>query len=57
LPWVPPETSTSILRSFLTAVQTDAGFPAVAEVEIRNPFNPATFRARALYYWDHAYAG
>jgi predicted transposase/invertase (TIGR01784 family) len=35
------ETSTSILRSFLTAVQTDAGLPAVAEVEIRNPFNPA----------------
>lgn len=35
------ETSTNILRSFLTAVQTDAGLPAVAEVEIRNPFNPA----------------
>jgi predicted transposase/invertase (TIGR01784 family) len=35
------ETSTSILRSFLTAVQTDAGLPAVAEVKIRNPFNPA----------------
>jgi predicted transposase/invertase (TIGR01784 family) len=35
------ETSTSILRSFLTAVQTDAGLPAVAEVEIRNPFNLA----------------
>jgi len=33
------ETSTNILRSFLTAVQTDAGLPAVAEVEIRNPFN------------------
>jgi len=25
----------------LAAVQTDAGLPAVAEVEIRNPFNPA----------------
>jgi len=35
------ETSTNILRSFLTAVQTDAGLPAVAEVEIRNPFNLA----------------
>ncbi|MDA3951377.1 MAG: Rpn family recombination-promoting nuclease/putative transposase [Spirochaeta sp.] len=35
------ETSTNILRSFLTAVQTDAGLPAVAEVEIRNPFTPA----------------
>lgn len=35
------ETSTNILRSFLTAVQTDAGLPAVAEVEIKNPFNPA----------------
>jgi len=35
------ETSTTILRSFLNAVQTDAGLPAVAEVEIRNPFNPA----------------
>mgnify|MGYP006432229749 CR=1 FL=1 len=33
------ETSTGILRAFLTAVQTDAGLPAVAEVEIRNPFN------------------
>jgi hypothetical protein len=36
------ETSTTILRSFLNAVQTDAGLPAVADVEIRNPFNPAT---------------
>lgn len=34
-------TSTGILRSFLSAVQTDAGLPAVAEVEIRNPFNLA----------------
>ncbi|MFP4153432.1 MAG: Rpn family recombination-promoting nuclease/putative transposase [Alkalispirochaeta sp.] len=37
------ETSTGILRSFLSAVQTDAGLPAVAEVEIRNPFNPAAY--------------
>jgi predicted transposase/invertase (TIGR01784 family) len=29
------ETSTNILRSFLTAVQTDAGLPAVAEVDVR----------------------
>ena len=35
------ETSTNILRSFLTAVHTDAGLPAVAELEIRNPFNSA----------------
>jgi predicted transposase/invertase (TIGR01784 family) len=31
--------STGILRSLLSAVQTDAGFPAVAEVTIENPFN------------------
>jgi predicted transposase/invertase (TIGR01784 family) len=33
------EGSTTILRSLLSAVQTDAGFPAVAEVSIENPFN------------------
>jgi predicted transposase/invertase (TIGR01784 family) len=31
--------STDILRSLLSAVQTDAGFPAVAAVTIENPFN------------------
>jgi hypothetical protein len=35
------EPSTAILPSFLIAVQTDAGLSAVAEGEIRNPFNPA----------------
>jgi len=33
------ERSTSVLRAFLSAVQTNAGYPAVTEVEIRNPFN------------------
>lgn len=33
------EESTGILRSLLSAIQTDAGFPEVAEVRIGNPFN------------------
>jgi len=35
--------SENILRAFLSAVQTDAGFPAVAEVRIENPFNIQDF--------------
>lgn len=35
--------SENILRAFLSAVQTDAGFPAVAEVRIENPFNLQDF--------------
>ena len=31
--------STEILRSLLSAVQEDAGYPAVATVQITNPFN------------------
>ncbi|MDA3949063.1 MAG: Rpn family recombination-promoting nuclease/putative transposase [Spirochaeta sp.] len=34
------EHSTRYLRSLLSAIQEDAGYPAVASVRIANPFNP-----------------
>jgi len=33
------EGSTAVLCSLLSAIQTDAGYPAITSVEIRNPFN------------------
>lgn len=44
--------STKILRSLLSAVQTDAGFPAVAEVTIANPFNLQEFADAELSVVD-----
>lgn len=44
--------SETILRSLLSAVQTDAGFPAVAEVSIENPFNLQEFTDAKLSVVD-----
>lgn len=35
--------STAILRAFLSAVQSDSGFPPITELAILNPYNPQAF--------------
>jgi predicted transposase/invertase (TIGR01784 family) len=44
--------STEILRSLLSAVQEDAGFPAVATVQITNPFNQKDYSEDKLSVVD-----
>ena len=44
--------SMEILRSLLSAVQQDAGFPAVASVQINNPFNQKDYQSDKLSVVD-----
>ena len=44
--------STKILRSFLSAVQEDAGYPALASVQITNPFNQKDYSEDKLSVVD-----
>jgi len=37
------EESTEILRAFINAVLTDAGYPVISEVSVVNPFNLKTY--------------
>ncbi|WP_181015499.1 Rpn family recombination-promoting nuclease/putative transposase [Alkalispirochaeta sphaeroplastigenens] len=46
------EHSTEILKSLLSAVQEDAGYPAVATVQITNPFNQKDYAGDKLSVVD-----
>jgi len=55
--------SAEILKTFINAVLTDAGFPEIAAVSVVNPFNvevqvrtQADYQERSLYYWAKSYS-
>ena len=46
------EKSTNLLKSFVNAVQKDAGFPEIESVIIKNPFNDKTSQDAKLSVID-----